>query len=32
MDRQKELEAFGVLVYSSNFDYAAQSGDDGAAV
>lgn len=32
MEQQKELEAFGALVYSSNFDYVAQSGDDGVAV
>lgn len=32
MEQQKELEAFGALVYSSNFDFVAQSGDDGVAV
>jgi hypothetical protein len=31
MEQQKDLEAFGALVYSSNFDYVAQSGDDGVA-
>lgn len=31
MELQKELEAFGALVYSSNFDYATQSGDDGVS-
>lgn len=31
MEQQTELEAFSALVYSSNFDYVAQSGDDGVA-